>query len=98
MDEIIINNITSSNNIYTYLLLLVRQLYNIKEDKKIMNKIKKLDSIIDLKYVIHKIKNDNMEYITKINYLDKLLGDDKFKSVDNLEYKEKNMINYDLLK
>jgi len=98
LDEIIINNITSSNNIYTYLLLLVRQLYNIKEDKKIMNKIKKLDSIIDLKYVIHKIKNDNMEYITKINYLDKLLGDDKFKSVDNLEYKEKNMINYDLLK
>ena len=81
--DISINNLISSHNLYIYLLSLVRQLYNIKEDSIIIDKIKKLDNVIDMKYIIHKIKNNNNEYIKKINQLDKL------------EYQ--NTINYELL-
>jgi len=54
--DISINNLISSYNLYIYLLSLVRQLYNIKEDSIIMNKIKKLNNVIDMKYIVHSSK------------------------------------------
>jgi len=75
-----INNLITSQNLYIYLLSQIRLLYDIKNDEKdILNKLNKLNNVIDLKYVIYKINDDNNKSVDKINLLDNLLGEDKNK-------------------
>jgi len=76
-----INNLITSQNLYVYLLSQIRLLYNVKDDEenKIMNNIKKLNNVIDLKYIINKINNDNSKYVKRCNQLDLLTGEDKYK-------------------
>jgi len=74
-----INNLLSSQNLYIYLLSQIRLLYNINDEKDILNKLNKLNCIIDLKYILYKINDNNNKYIEKINILDNLLGEDKYK-------------------